>query len=803
MKRATSLSTLVLIIGSCVLLWGQQVKKHALTTNTLATIAGTTGLQLLAANSQAQAQAIVGASGSGQMLFATSDPPASDPDDPDSGAVAFSTTGKQYVFTPGEGWSFFRARGAQPDTGYPVNFTRRTAAATVSGNGIGNEWFAPFWLVDGEGAYAVPPATNILGVSGTFASGEENWVATGSNTAVNDAGRLLVTYGSDQWGAQLALNTTGGTLTEAMDGNQFYRARLEAYAAGGNADVGIYHDQQSGVYSTIATAAATTAGALPTTNFVYEFHVRHHASGDSSKLTAMGMGAGESVSIDNVTVYRIAPFDCVAVRTNAFSGDVVVRAGIKRGVGYAGIIAMANRLARPDSYLCVVAPQQYESANSGLMLYKVISGTWTKITAISTVNAGWVSGTSPVVGLELEIIGTTYNVRINGYLLTTGTVPTELQSNTYHGMLSSGGTSRVVSWTMQTPTEAAAQESSIWWFGGSLSYASDAPPNHLTANIIAHQAGRRFVPMVGAQNGYRGYNHVLRQTIWESMNVPDPSFIFCDLSANHSTAAYDSDMYDGFIRRLRKHYPNAALLSFAFPQWTYSSGFQTNSMPERARITVNALPISNAHGIPLIRIDDMEFIEVAAGFYPVTAHYSGSDGVHPNTAGKLWRAGQMRPWITDAILRGVHSHPPVASVAEVFAGSSWWTNTANYRPAAGDTTATWSGTWTDESNVEFTYEYPLKNSVRYSQTEGSTVTITGTWRVFVIQYECSANNQASYSIDGGTSYNLTGTANAAYANALGSTGAGGIETSSGAHSLTITINAAPTAKFRILGWMTL
>lgn len=771
-----------------------------ITTNDLSGVAGATGLQLLAATNQAAAQTIIGASGSAQMLFETADPPASPPSATNSGAIAFSTTGKQYLWsTNSQAWGFFAGRGAQADLGYPVSFLGRTPGANA-----GNDWWAPYGRVDQGGLYNDSvPSTDVLAADGTYTSSIETWVAQGSNTVVTNAGRLEVTYVDSPYGAKATFNTGSGTLTELQSLSAFYRISFEAYAVSGTCDVVAWHDGSVQVGS----SGLGQTGALPATNTAVALYLKTISS-DNNDLRMGGMSAGDVISLDNLRVDKIAPSNCVAINTNLLSGDVVVRGGVQRGTGYAGIVARANNPVWPTTYLALVANQRYETYPC--TLYKVIAGTWTSVTNL---NLPW-STPGGELGLEIECEGTNTTVRLNGHPAVVVTTPTDVPStNIYHGVIHTGGTARIGSWCVQTPTQARQQASSVWVNGGSLGANSASYGHYAIGNSIYRGAARRLVYQYQSQNGYTAAQHFYAWDAWErNTNYPTPSAIVLDLWANHAyDAGAESKMAEGAVRRARTRFPNAALLSFAPPYWATNGlgGWTTNSMLYQAdRIASNALPLCAAYAIPLCRFDQAESNLVVTGVLNLSTNYVYPDGLHPSTTGQYWRAGQILPFITDSWVRGVHAHPS-GTVTEVFSGSDYWaTATTTWFPAAGGAdgssggvTWTWSGSGWADASVTMTDTITYRAfTARQSSTTGDKLTVTGTWRLFALHWPKNATN-LRWRIDGGSWNTLNHhTATAGYVHPMATTGSWYGEAAAGAHTIEIEVTAASA---QILGWFTM
>jgi hypothetical protein len=271
--------------------------------------------------------------------------------------------------------------------------------------------------------------------AGTYA-----WTAYGGNTMTNDANSLKITY-VDNGGGGREFFANSSDLSADLTIGGWYRFEASAKVSAGGS-VGV---STTGAFPNTVTVTATNFTTITSTN--------RATNATTNTATFSGMGAGESIWLDNISLKPLALASLFSCPTTPFStADIVATTTLPTFVSgtLAGLVVNLDSLTTPTAL--VIA---YLDGAGNAKVDELAGGTWTnKISGAITYGAA----------KELRVVrdGTYCALYYNNALV--GSVST-MTSNTnkYHGLFSTNSGNTFENFNLY-PRGSENQYSRLNWF---------------------------------------------------------------------------------------------------------------------------------------------------------------------------------------------------------------------------------------------------------------------------------------------------------------------------------------------------
>lgn len=204
--------------------------------------------------------------------------------------------------------------GGKPLLPYSVDFS------TLADGALPEKFTGATWAVSSSKAVNTPTMGDNLfdAGKGTFDTTTESWAALGGNAIACDSGELKVTYVDNASGA-IVYFSDAADLSEDLEVGQYYRIEYDARVSAGGS-VSVVVGSGSLFFGSDGSLTNTTAQTFSIT-----FYCGHATT---SSMSFGSMGAGESIWIDNLKIYKLTFASLFSSISYQLPSTFVIRAAV-------------------------------------------------------------------------------------------------------------------------------------------------------------------------------------------------------------------------------------------------------------------------------------------------------------------------------------------------------------------------------------------------------------------------------------------------------------------------------------------
>lgn len=608
-----------------------------------------------------------------------------------------TTAGKLLLLMPQEGLSQFSD-----------NFNRADGA-------VSNHWIGAGSISGNKLVITPTLGTDLFQAGkGTFDSGTGGWGAYGTNTRVNDAGQLKITYGNNANGALLTLQASTA-LTANLTVDAWYQLDIDArVSAGASVLLRLLDNVGLSVYY----------GTVTDTNLTHYQIVFRCRDATSTTLNFDTLAAGNSVWIDNLTLKPLT-FNTAILSTPLMrpGKNPKVTVSILTST-LCGVVSHLDNPLNPQNFILGYADR---GVVNHFYLVKCVAGVFSAPLILAT--GVYVDG-API---EIRNSATnTFQLWFNNAQVGTDQTISDasIVQNAYYGVFDTNGGNSLDSFFVGS----AAVVKNVVFLGGSITNgvgSSSAATiswraltgNWLEQNHLEDNWPQRINAGVGGTPSWYGLIRLATDVLAYS-----PSVVFLEFAVNDPDNDATGSRVNGFapaaealIRRLRSALPNVMIVIAVFT-WPDSYSY----MIDIRRTTRDKwVALASRYGCALMRLD-LELETLIGSPTPddsqITPYFFAAGDVHPNDTG--YNAAFLA---TTPLLASINANTHDAAL--------YFADEADYEAApiirVGTDNDGETGTWTTPSGTS-----------RQSTVANSTIKWTGTF--------CSFGWDTNFDVGAGT-----------------------------------------------------
>ena len=594
---------------------------------------------------------------------------------------------------------------------------------------VGSGWSAG--AISGEALVITPTydASMMKAGKGTYESGVDTWAAAGSNTVTNDAGEVKIVFVNNDGGGILSIGNTTD-FTSNMTAARAYLLTLDARYSGGASTPYLPGTPN------FLMAPVNTLTSSP-------YRVYFYAMSGTRNLTLTGFAAGETLWIDNLVLRPVVTASMYAAAAPTWTGDGFVRAMITpaSNKGWVGVFMSMNDTASPTSWVELLISA---AANTGVLLYKMVSGTRTLVASAGvTARSGML--------IELRRSGTSYSIYIDGaQVSTTQTISdAAIASGTHHGVVGTEDAA-IQAFGMG---DMLVTSKRIAYVGGSITLTGYSVNWRTVTRDYAMQQNMDWAIGVNSVygNSFTPLVHLFRMS---EIIASTPTLVVIDLCANGDTGDASQSASEALIRLLRTNLPNATLMFILFPTWNVG----TATSPYNQTLINLYKTMCDTYDVDYIDVAAQMTTTLAGAAVSTSGWYTSPDWTHPDQEGNDFIGAYADDFFTRTRLAG--------------SGASQWTgNLADYTAINANYTR-YAGTLTQRNATSNDGESnsgggggswsTVSTTYRASSTAGDRIQWTATSTAAGLNFTGqSGTGTFKYRIDGGAwSSNVVGTSQA-------------------------------------------